>query len=133
MDKTENGRQSMAIERFPYMANIERNGFYICSGAILWNHIIITAAHCFKSQSGNYVIRTGSAELKHGDLHKITGIFFHPDLNMTSSRSDIALVIIYPPVDFKNSLSRPIPLAAESEPPGSIVTMTGWGSTRELW
>ena len=105
---------------------------YLCSGSIIAQRWIVSAAHCF-STSGN----SASIRVKAGvnDYNAADGIWLspakivvHPHYNTTTNENDIALIelseaphgSIIPLIDSKSSL-----------PPGTALEVTGWGLTED--
>ena len=75
--------------------------YHVCSGTIIGNNFILTAAHCvsdIKPPFKNYIVLTGSNRLDSGGWHhNIMDIVIHPkfidEWKTRSWRNDIAIII----------------------------------------
>ncbi|OWF54584.1 serine proteinase stubble-like [Mizuhopecten yessoensis] len=113
------------------------NGAYLCGGALINDHWIVTAAHCFKRQFNavsHWRVSVGVHDITGRDQHRrdisIKQIIKHPyyqkdseglTLNKTLPthhhyRHDIALVELSEAVDMNSPYTRPICLPTHGDP-----------------
>ena len=119
-----------------------------CGGAVISNHVIITAAHCFKTIDENQMVKLPNGRkskllLKLGDeylnspeesdvhsrVHEISSVRIHPKYNQ-GQHFDIALVSTNLSIEF-NELTRPLCIPQQpkekNEEGGFTAYLTGWG------
>ncbi|XP_044580524.1 trypsin-5-like [Cotesia glomerata] len=124
--------QNAKIEEFPYQVGIQRFGESYCSGVIVSEKMILTAATC--SAAVGRTIRSGSTfDNKNGTLHSIIEIIRHEKFVWDDSTDqvpvyNIMLLRVNEPFVF-NETRQPILLP---EPDEDISTydvgyLTGWG------
>merc|ERR1712232_1198456 len=130
----------------PWSVALFRTGFFgtksfICGGALISEHWVITAAHCvdhfFEMEDGWMInVRLGewnvmnqSVELPHED-YQIERMEVHPDYNFFTFKNDIALLRLKKTVVYKTHI---IPIClqeAHSSYVGEKATAIGWGRTQ---
>ena len=117
----------MLIQQVPYVVNIRDNGYRNCAGSILTPYIILTAAHCVEEHESNYSILSGSRYANNGTFHHVTRIIRHPGYHRSKFEDDLALLIIFPPIDIIRSVNRNIHLHLGLLMPNAFGTVSGWG------
>ncbi|KAK2832200.1 hypothetical protein Q7C36_015662 [Tachysurus vachellii] len=108
-----------------------------CGGAIISEHWIITACHCFRrySKESLWTVMAGKHDLENQtescqQTSKVAKIINHEDYNSITKHHDIALLKLQTPLVF-NECVRPIPVWSGELPSLKRCTVTGWGSTTE--
>ena len=119
----------MPIRQVPYIVNIQVNGRSQCAGSILTPHIIITAGHCVDAHDVTYTILADSQFRNGGMLHNCTRIIKYPAYDALNLENDLALVIVFPPIEIERSDNRKITLHNGNLSPGTPATFSGWGCT----
>ncbi|KAL0102753.1 hypothetical protein PUN28_018213 [Cardiocondyla obscurior] len=76
------GRDAIESE-FPYQVSLRYYDLHICSGALISNRHVLSAAHCvcglIDEPSEELSVRTGSVNLKEGEVHAVKDVKCHPD------------------------------------------------------
>ncbi|KAH8401521.1 hypothetical protein KR009_006116 [Drosophila setifemur] len=129
------GGEVTSIEEFPYQVSVQLNGQHICGGAIIGEHFVLTAAHCFEVPHSHldYSVRVGSSEhASGGDVLSLRQVITHGGYNTQSHDNDLALLILHARLNFTKDL-QPVPMATESDPPtpGTRLLVSGWGLLAE--
>lgn len=129
---------------WPWVVTIYKNGIFHCSGVIINELWIISAAHCVDKYWMYYY------EIQAGVLRRfsfapqtqrrwVTHAIPHPDYNKSTLQNDISLLKLSSPFRY-NRYVRPICLPSESTAgsdysnapyPGTKCTVVGWGATAE--
>ncbi|CAG0890891.1 unnamed protein product [Darwinula stevensoni] len=140
------GGTNAAIFGAPWMAYIEAvfpEGPTICSGSIVSERWIVTAAHCIVNQNkvkaSSVTVRVGSANKNTGTAIASANYFAHPDYNpatynMTGSAgNDIALIQLPTSLTFGTTI-QPICYPSSDTVTGSTIStcdqkVFGWGTT----
>ncbi|CAH2058067.1 unnamed protein product, partial [Iphiclides podalirius] len=128
------GGEDIDITIAPYQVSLLKYGRHSCGGAIIAEDIILTAAHCiYNTNSEGYSVRVGSSSnQKGGDLYPVGDLMWHPNFTYTEMDSDIALIWLSKPIQFKDEVA-PIDLLMMGEEiqDGDITMVSGWGNIRE--
>ncbi|XP_033226980.1 brain-specific serine protease 4-like [Belonocnema kinseyi] len=124
IDKTPSGRLPEKLERAPCIVNILKNGVSHCAGCILHSMIVITAAYCVRDTYpfAKFTILSGSEMRNNGTFHRIQRKLLHP-------HSDLALVLVDPPIDIKNGPNRRVDIYRGAVRPYAYGRFSGWGCT----
>lgn len=132
------GGADAAIEDHPWqVALMTASGSQYCGGSIVGERWVVTAAHCLFSRLP--VIRAGVSDKTNGlgqDIHAVRQIP-HPDYDPATDDSDIALLELREPLDFRASgvaAIEPVaddPTGDQLTAPGTPATITGWGAVAE--
>ncbi|CAJ0955993.1 unnamed protein product, partial [Mesorhabditis belari] len=126
------GVQTEAHE-WPWVVQLFYNGSARCGGAIIDNHLILTAAHCFARGPDLSLYRIVSGVHRYGDgaKHLIVKIRPHPLHNILwTSAYDAAIAEIWPPLNYSRT-TQPICLPVLPVTPFKICVVAGWGLTSE--
>ncbi|XP_074857006.1 ovochymase-1 [Carettochelys insculpta] len=123
---------------WPWQAGLQFLGDHQCGGVVISPAWVLTAAHCIQPTSRplHWTVIVGDHDrtLKESteQVRKVKTIVAHPDFDIVSYDSDIALIQLDVPLEY-NTVVRPIRLPNNTEPlpPSALCTMTGWGSTQE--
>ncbi|XP_078037070.1 trypsin-1-like [Augochlora pura] len=118
------------IEDYPYHVSIEKNGIHACSGALVHESWVITAASCvFGAEPSTVFVRVRTGKLASGgDEMEACSILVHQDFDKYVLLNDIALIKLKEPVQFGVKLL-PIGLPDERDEvldDGTICFVTGW-------
>ncbi|XP_031836559.1 trypsin-4-like [Nomia melanderi] len=120
----------VSILDYPYHVSIERYSKHVCSGALVHESWIITAASCvFRADPSTVFVRARTDKLvSAGDLLEVSRIVVHEDFDKYVLLNDIALIKLKVPVQFGGKLL-PIVLPGvyDCDPDdGAICYVTGW-------
>ncbi|XP_056595668.1 ovochymase-2-like isoform X2 [Triplophysa dalaica] len=125
----------------PWLVSLRIRGSHFCAAAILTDHWLLTAAHCFASLSVDLL---HSVEAVAGDFNLrkvdrgeqtfgVKTVKFHEKYHHSSPMShDIALLEIKGRIQFGN-LIKPLclPNPGERFPPKTMCVVAGWGRIKE--
>ncbi|XP_059475295.1 trypsin-1-like [Neocloeon triangulifer] len=102
------------INYFPYLASIQLHGRHACSGALISENWLLTAAHCVEGQLEPWLsIRLGSSsQYKSGQVSKVEIIQLHPRYNPLNLDCNIALLKMESKNVTENSTIQPIKLGS---------------------
>jgi len=114
---------------------------HLCTGTIIKDDVVITAAHCVMNRrfdEDTIVVLAGVLDLRFrgGVTRKIKETHVHPKYKEPTVYYDVALLILEKPLKFSSSIS-PIclPTSALSSLPDSMVglatTVQGWGTNND--
>ena len=103
-----------------------------CSGSILNNRYIVTAAHCFqRKQSIPKIVRIGGNRINLNYSHdkKIKDVKKHPKFNFPVYYFDVALIVVEGEIEFSARISSICLPQTTSDHPGEdlSITVQGWG------
>ncbi|XP_034651462.1 trypsin 3A1 [Drosophila subobscura] len=131
------GMEVSSILEFPYQASVQLHGQHICGGAVIGDHFVLTAAHCFEALEPwsvlDYSVRVGSSEhASGGHLLSLQQIIPHGGYNPQSHDNDLALLILNARLNFTEGLQA-VPLASAQQPPTAQTRLlvSGWGFQSE--
>lgn len=117
------------IAEYPYHVSIENYGSHICSGALIHESWVITAASCVSLvESWNLSVRTSTSVVSSGgNKLGVYSILIHPHFNRFMLASDIALIKLSVPVQFGRKV-QPIELPKQEDElkDGTMCFVTGW-------
>ncbi|XP_017051052.1 trypsin alpha-3 [Drosophila ficusphila] len=129
------GGEVTTIREFPYQVSVQLHGEHICGGAVIGDHFVLTAAHCFEVlfPTEDYSVRVGSGEhATGGHLLSLRQVITHGGYNPQSHDNDLALLILNARLNFTEHL-QPVPRATLVEPPtmDTRLVVSGWGLQAE--
>jgi len=122
---------------FPWIVALFMDAGYFCTGALISDQWVLTAAHCQDGVSytdvylGSHNVRDATQ-----DPHRIVvrasqrvNEYVHPNWAPILIRNDIALIKLPAPVNITGDYIRPIcmPTADESDHAGDKALISGWG------
>ncbi|XP_064786909.1 transmembrane protease serine 9-like isoform X2 [Oncorhynchus masou masou] len=117
---------------WPWMVNLHRNGIHICSGTLITEEFVLSAAQCFPGSHLNpdeWTVFLGERKQKGSDVFEATlGIVNITLTNLTGT--NIALLQLDNFVNFSSYL-QPICVDLSNDvsfPPGTQCWVTGWGN-----
>ncbi|RZF46082.1 hypothetical protein LSTR_LSTR004795 [Laodelphax striatellus] len=128
-----------SVGQFPYQVMLEYNGKGMCTGSIIDDSWVITAAHCvvFRgSRPDNYTVRAGFVKksLGEGQAIKAARIIIHSDYGYSTQpgKHDLALVKVEQPFKFNANVGK-IGLSNDPWPGkgGRSCTIAGFGETEK--
>ncbi|XP_069355128.1 hypodermin-A-like [Maniola hyperantus] len=111
----------------PFQAQISRENAQFCSGAIVNNRTIVTAAHCVENaEPRDLNVRVGSNIRGEGTVVPIQKIVLHPEYDYPQNNFDVAYLRTAMDITFSRTVLR----AFLADPVGSVpreVLVTGYG------
>ncbi|KAL6266470.1 hypothetical protein P5V15_003319 [Pogonomyrmex californicus] len=126
------GKDATKFE-FPYQVSLRYYDLHICSGVLISDKHILSAAHCIcgliDDPFEELSVRTGSINIKEGEIHIVENITCHPDYVYGSEESwiaDLVVITLAKKIHLSPSQS-PIALAVCDAPPGQYAVISGWG------
>ncbi|XP_018333506.1 trypsin-1-like [Agrilus planipennis] len=118
------------IRDYPYQTSVQYSSIHICSGSIIAESIILTAAHCVSQKSvSQFSIRAGSNFRNVGGVTRAaTAIYVPATYNSSTADMDIALIYLQSALTYGETINA-VSLAAYNIiiPAGYNATTTGWG------
>ncbi|EFX77150.1 trypsin [Daphnia pulex] len=141
------GGTEVAPNSLPFQISLQRRGLlpnsaysHICGGSILDATTILDAAHCV---DGANVARLRVVVGEHSQtqasgleqISAVSSFTMHENYSSSTYENDISLIFVATPFDLSVASARPVNLPAptsEFDPPaGTIITVSGWGTTSE--
>ncbi|CAG2109069.1 unnamed protein product, partial [Medioppia subpectinata] len=127
-------QKNASLGAHPWVVVVLQNNRHHCTGSILNDKWVMTAAHCFNksdptSKPSNFTIRTGTLLRLDGNEYPVAKIVQHPQWNYWGFKnSDIALMKINGTIDMGENI-KPIdlPKTLFEEPVREHVIVAGWG------
>jgi trypsin len=77
---------------FPEVVPIWVGGKTLCTGTLIQQQVVLTAAHCIYGEPGPFQISVGAKTLNSGSLIDVDATWYHPRYDASFSQNDIALL-----------------------------------------
>ncbi|XP_004078369.2 transmembrane protease serine 3-like isoform X2 [Oryzias latipes] len=121
-----------------WQVSMQWRGRHVCGGAIISDHWVITAAHCFVEykmfEAADWLVVVGSVSLadNSGKRYRALQILYHPGFSSQNNDYDVGLLRTITDIDMTDGV-QPVCLPRRNEifPVGADCWITGWGSTQE--
>ncbi|XP_069679938.1 serine protease 1-like [Periplaneta americana] len=110
---------------YPFHAILIYSGEVFCSGSIISENWILTAAHCVSSFAPYSITIHGGIS---GEVRQIAQKIIHPSYNSVTWDYDIAVVRVTQPFNLGSSVMA-IPLARSLPPAGSLTLVVGYSTS----
>ncbi|KAM9745017.1 serine protease 27-like [Menidia menidia] len=118
---------------WPWMVSLHRGGSHFCGGSLINNMWVLTAAHCFSSDSTSDLTaflgrNSQEGENPYEEVRAVTRVLRHPDYDADRQLNDVALLELEAPLEFSAHI-RPVCLAAADSffQDGRTCWIMGWG------
>jgi secreted trypsin-like serine protease len=128
------GGQPATQGQFPYAVYVQitkSDGVYQCTGGLISESAVLTAAHCVTGTSDATSISVVYGNINDTNvpainLNYVSHYTYHPVYSATTSNNDVAVLHLYSPATTSNNVQ---PLTLSSTPPtvGQSYTAAGWG------
>ncbi|KAH8316523.1 hypothetical protein KR067_009576 [Drosophila pandora] len=132
------GGQETRVHQYPWMAVIQIYKSFYCSGSLINDLYVLTAAHCVEGVPPELMTlqflehNRSQSNGDHRIQRSVTRVKVHELYNPWSFDNDIALLRLDQPVDVTNPRLRPICLPVFYHSfDHEVAIVTGWGSQRE--
>ncbi|KAJ8667420.1 hypothetical protein QAD02_009083 [Eretmocerus hayati] len=111
------GGHTMTVQPHLFTVSIEYSWKYVCTGSIITDRIILTAASCIVQKWYNKLtVRVGSAHIGiHGTSYRVDKISSHPQFIYSSQINDAALLWLNESINYKLTKAIPISLFDQFE------------------
>ncbi|XP_046450125.1 trypsin-1-like isoform X3 [Daphnia pulex] len=137
------GGTVVAPNSLPFQVSLQRRsgtGSYSqsCGGSILDANVIIDAAHCVRNANVDVLrVVAGEHSLSQDSgleqNRNVVSYTIHENYDAQTFENDIALIFMDAPLDLSVASAQPVnlpPPTSELDPPaGTVVTVSGWGTT----
>ncbi|XP_044013897.1 transmembrane protease serine 5-like [Aphidius gifuensis] len=94
-------------EEFPWQVSVRDNVGHLCGGAIIFEKLVLTSAHCVHDNSlgrdKQLRILSGTTDHeneKSGQIHLVKQKIIHEDFNYNKNDNDIAILQLHTPFSF---------------------------------
>lgn len=77
---------------FPEVVPIWVGGKSLCTGTLIQQQVVLTAAHCIYGESGPFQISVGGSNLNSGLLIDVDATWYHPRYDARFNQNDIGLL-----------------------------------------
>ncbi|KAG5284487.1 hypothetical protein AALO_G00027250 [Alosa alosa] len=129
------GGSDTFIEEWPWQASLQWRGQHLCGGSLVSLRWVVTAAHCFNSQTrevDHWRVVLGRTQMGSSGGVSVESIVIHSSYKPTLYDYDIALMQLSQPVETTDSVY-PVCLPPYYVPlkTGEPLVVTGWGLLEE--
>lgn len=128
------GGHDTTIEETPWQISMIYFGSHRCGGSVISPSTIVTAAHCIRGTSAQWVdIRAGSTLVRSGGrVVSVNRMVEHERYDPWELNNDVGLLFLDEVLEFGPTI-QPIPLGQQGYivPAGSIASISGWGALRQ--
>ncbi|XP_062121990.1 trypsin I-P1 [Drosophila sulfurigaster albostrigata] len=143
------GGHPISIEVVPYQVSVRLRAFdeiefgagHMCSGTVISQRVVCSAAHCFADNATyppvyndpeDYIVVGGSSHLnsfgRFGQVYLVQEIIGHEAYHPFTLENDIALVFLNSYIPWQHYTTRALPLATQQVQPGTLCLISGWGN-----
>lgn len=95
----------------------------MCSGTLIEQQVVLTAAHCIYGQDGPFQISVGGDDLLTGNRIDVDATWYHPRYDESFAENDIGLLHLVKPAGVRRLGTLPKSMAAKP----NTFTLLGWG------
>lgn len=116
---------------WPWQVSLQRSNIHLCGGTLIGSTWVVTAAHCFRTNSNprQWTISFGTTINPPLLKRNVKRIIIHERYRPPARDHDIAVVEFSPKVTFSDDIRWIcLPEASASFPPNSVVYITGFGA-----
>lgn len=125
------GGGGLRPEQAPYVVALTENGLTFCSGTLVSNRVVVTAANCLVSRDPTKIDVVVGNAVKDGTVVGVEAGHLHPFFDWTASpQNDIAVLILAEEVTFTTGPAKILEGGPDwSEAEEQTFYMVGFGST----
>lgn len=109
---------------FPEVVPIWVGGKSLCTGTLIQQQVVLTAAHCIYGEPGPFQISVGAKTLNSGSLIDVDATWYHPRYDASFSQNDIALLHLKSSANVSRLGVLPL---AKLKTLGKKFLIVGWG------
>lgn len=119
---------------YPFMANLQKSGSFICGASIVTSKVLVTAAHCvYGGTASTFKVRVGTLTYASGGtLVQVASFTIMPKYSSSTSDYDVAVLKLSTALTFGSTISGISLVGSGADPAAGLVTTTmGWGLTTD--